>query len=117
MGIIGRAPNKILYPYERYIFEWVKADNIHKAIKEFHHDKFSMFLFIGDIWDSKLADEVGLFDYLHTKDLKALKSASVIVSMNTGSNAFDVLRCSSKLDAKKSWNVIAYNRARWLTWW
>lgn len=115
--MIGEAPNKILYPYERYIFEWIKADNIDKAIKKFHHDKFSMFLFIGDIWDSKLADEVGLFESLHTKDIKALKSAHVVVSMNKESNNFDVLRCSSKLDAKKSWNVIAYNRVRWLTWW
>ena len=115
--MIDEAPNRILSPYERYIYEWVKAGNFGKAIKEFHHDEFSMFLFIGNIWDSKLADEVSLFDSLHPKDIKALKSALFIVSTNKGSKTFNVLKCSSKLDAKKSWNVIAYNRARWLTWW
>lgn len=115
--MIGEAPNEIVYPYERYIFEWVKADNIHKAKKGFHHDKFSMYLFMGNIWDKKIAGDAGLLDHLYTWDIKALKSARVIVSMNTGSNSFDVLRCSGKLDAKKEWNAIAYNRARWLTWW
>jgi hypothetical protein len=113
----GEAPNKILYPYERYIYEWVNAGNINKAIKEFHHDDFSMFLYMGNIWDSKLAYESGLLDSLNPIDIKDLKSAYVIVSMNSKSNTFDVLKCSSKLDAKKNWNVIAYNRPRWLSWW
>ena len=116
-AMIGEAPNIILYPYERYIYEWIKAGNISKAIKEFHYDDFSMYLYMGNMWDWKLAKKVGLLDNLHPLDIKDLQSAYVIVSINKSSNVFTALKCSSKLDAKKDWNAIAYNRARWLTWW
>ena len=99
--MMGDAPNKTVYPYERYIYEWLKEGNINKAIKEFHHDDFSMFLFMQNMWYSELAEKVGLLDNLHPTDVKDLKSAYVIVTMNSRSNTFVVLKCSSKLDAKK----------------